>query len=98
MDWIRGLFNPQQLVKGTLEERMGRAYKNIDEAAQQEGEVWEVNINKLKIPVGNANNVGPQNLSWANYERRKKGGRRKTRKVRKSRKARKAQRKSSTRK
>ncbi len=40
----------------------------------EEEEVWEVNVNKLNIPVGNANNKDPQNLSWANYEHRKQGG------------------------
>lgn len=64
----------------------------------EEEEVWEVNVNKLETPVGNANNKGPQNLSWANYEHRKQGGKRKTRKALKSRKSRKAQSKVSKRK
>jgi hypothetical protein len=68
--------------------------KGLFNSKKQE-EVWEVNIDKLEIPVGNANNKGPQNLSWADYELRKKGGRRKTRKMRKLRKTRKAQSKSS---
>lgn len=53
---------------------------------EEEEEVWEVNVNKLKAPIGNANNKGPQNLSWANYEHRKQGGAKanKTRRVRKN--------------
>ena len=61
--------------------------KSFFSGPEEEEEVWEVNVNKLETPVGNANNKGPQNLSWANYEHRKQGGRRKTRKTRKSRKA-----------
>ena len=55
---------------------------------KEEEEVWEVNVNKLKVPVGNANNKGQQNLSWANYEHRKQGGAKKnnTRRVRKNEK------------